>query len=59
MLVCYTGHTQKNGAVSIVFTIETAPLFGVCPVYVRIMEITSIFDMRLIVIAACTINWCL
>jgi hypothetical protein len=28
----YTGHTQKNGAVSIVFTIETAPFFCVCPV---------------------------
>jgi hypothetical protein len=27
-----TGHTQNNGAVSIVFTIETAPLFCVCPV---------------------------
>jgi hypothetical protein len=23
----YTGYTQKNGAVSIVFTIETAPIF--------------------------------
>jgi hypothetical protein len=28
----FTGHTQKNGAVSIVFTIETAPLFCVCSV---------------------------
>jgi hypothetical protein len=28
-----TGHTQKNGAVLIVFTIKTAPLFCVCPVY--------------------------
>jgi hypothetical protein len=28
-----TGHTQKNGAVSMVFTIETAPLFCVCPVF--------------------------
>jgi hypothetical protein len=27
-----TGHTQKNGAVSIVFTIETAPFFYVYPV---------------------------
>jgi hypothetical protein len=27
-----TGHTQKNGAVSIVNTIETAPFFCVCPV---------------------------
>ena len=30
---CYTGHTQKNGAVSKEFTIDTAPLFCVCPVY--------------------------
>ena len=29
----YTGHTQKNGAVSIVNTIKTAPFFCVCPVY--------------------------
>ena len=29
----YTGHTQKNGAVLIVFTIKTAPFFCVCPVY--------------------------
>jgi hypothetical protein len=27
-----TGYTQKNGAVSIVFTFETAPFFCVCPV---------------------------
>jgi hypothetical protein len=27
-----TGHTQNNGAVLIVFTIKTAPLFCVCPV---------------------------
>jgi hypothetical protein len=27
-----TGHTQKNGAVLIVNTIKTAPLFYVCPV---------------------------
>ena len=30
---CYTGYTQKNGAVSIVFTFETAPFFCVCPVH--------------------------
>jgi hypothetical protein len=30
----YTGLTQKNGAVLIVFTIETAPFFCVCPVYI-------------------------
>jgi hypothetical protein len=29
----YTGHTQKNGAALIVFTIKTAPFFCVCPVY--------------------------
>ena len=28
-----TGHTQKNGAVSIVNSFETAPFFCVCPVY--------------------------
>jgi hypothetical protein len=28
-----TGNTQKNGAVSIVFTIETAPFFCVYSVY--------------------------
>jgi hypothetical protein len=27
-----TGHTQKNGAVSIIFIIETALYFCVCPV---------------------------
>jgi hypothetical protein len=32
----YTGYTQKNGAVLIVFTIKTAPLFCVCPVFVII-----------------------
>jgi hypothetical protein len=26
-LLGYTGHTQKNGAVLIMFTIKTAPLF--------------------------------
>jgi hypothetical protein len=30
----YTGHTQKNGTVLIVFTIKTAPFFCVCPVYI-------------------------
>jgi hypothetical protein len=29
----YTGYTQKNGAVLIVNTIKTAPVFCVCPVY--------------------------
>jgi hypothetical protein len=35
----YTGHTQKNGAVLIVNTIKTAPLFCVCPVYVLLVYI--------------------
>jgi hypothetical protein len=29
----YTGNTQKNGAVSIVFTVDTAPFVCVCTVY--------------------------
>jgi hypothetical protein len=29
----YTGHIQKNGAISIVIPIETAPFFFVYPVY--------------------------
>jgi hypothetical protein len=33
-ITTYTGHTQKNGAVLILFTIKTAPFFCVCPVYV-------------------------
>jgi hypothetical protein len=28
------GHTQKNGAVLIVFTIKIAPFFCVCPVFI-------------------------
>jgi hypothetical protein len=32
-LFIYTGHTQKNGAVSIYIYYETAPFFCVCPVY--------------------------
>jgi hypothetical protein len=35
-IVAYTGHTQKNGAVSKVNSIETAPFFCVCPVYLLI-----------------------
>jgi hypothetical protein len=31
--MAYTGHTQKNGAVSKVCWFETAPFFCVCPVY--------------------------
>jgi hypothetical protein len=34
LLFLYTGHTHKNGAVVIVFTIKTAPFFCVCPVFV-------------------------
>jgi hypothetical protein len=30
----HTGHTQKNGAVSKVNTVDTAPFFCVCPVYI-------------------------
>jgi hypothetical protein len=33
-----TGHTQKNGAVSILFTFETAPFFCVCPVYIKVLN---------------------
>ena len=33
MLCFCTGHTQTNGAVSIAFTIETAPFFCVYPVF--------------------------
>jgi hypothetical protein len=32
-ILLYTGHTQKNGAVSIVFNTETAPFFCVYSVY--------------------------
>jgi hypothetical protein len=28
-----TGHTQNNGAVSSILTIQTAPFFCVCPVH--------------------------
>jgi hypothetical protein len=31
----YTGNTQKNGAVLIVFIIKTAPFFCVCPVRIQ------------------------
>jgi hypothetical protein len=33
LYMLYTGHTQQNGAVSIVNTVDTAPFFCVCPVY--------------------------
>ena len=34
--VLNTGHTQKNGAVSKEFTIDTAPFFCVCPVHLSL-----------------------
>jgi hypothetical protein len=30
-----TGHTQKNGAVSRLFTLSAAPFVCVCPVYYK------------------------
>jgi hypothetical protein len=30
--VIHTGHTQTNGAVYMVYSIDTAPFFCVCPV---------------------------
>jgi hypothetical protein len=29
----YTGHTQKNGAVYMVYSIDTVPFVCVCPVF--------------------------
>jgi hypothetical protein len=34
----HTGHTQKNGAVLIVFTLKTAPFFCVCPVFKNFLK---------------------
>jgi hypothetical protein len=34
----YTGHTQKNGAVSKEFTFDTAPFFCVFPVLMKILD---------------------
>ena len=47
MTVTYTGHTQKNGAVLIVFTIKTAPFFCVYPVLIFHLEIrdTSVLEV--------------
>jgi hypothetical protein len=39
----HTGHTQKNGAVLIVNTIKTAPLFCVRPVYCTVLVVME-FD---------------
>jgi hypothetical protein len=41
-LYIYTGHTQKNGAVLIVFSIKTAPFFCVCPVYIYTLMLDEI-----------------
>ena len=45
----YTGHTQTNGAVLIVFTINTAPFFCVCPVHtgIHIHEMEFIYSAKL------------
>jgi hypothetical protein len=40
--IIYIGHTQKNGAVVIVFTIKTAPFFCVCPVYLFLQKGASL-----------------
>ena len=37
----YTGYTQKNGVVSVVKTIETAPFFCEYPVYVKKLKILT------------------
>ena len=42
----YTGNTQKNGAVSIGITIETAPLFCVCSVYRTLMILITILCIK-------------
>jgi hypothetical protein len=39
-----TGHAQKNGAVSIVFTIETAPFFCVYSVLVISVSVESLYS---------------
>ena len=38
-----TGHTQNNGAVSVVFTIETAPFFCVCSVHAFFCGLCYVF----------------
>jgi hypothetical protein len=37
-----TGHTQMNGAVLLVFTIKTAPLFCVCPLHQQVYALNKI-----------------
>jgi hypothetical protein len=52
----YTGYTQKNGAVLIVFTIKTAPFFCVCPVdpthqssyYFAFTEVIKIWNTKIL-----------
>jgi hypothetical protein len=40
LYACFsTGHTQKNGAVLIVFTNKTEPFFCVCPVFIRVRSL--------------------
>jgi hypothetical protein len=50
----YTGYTQKNGAVSIVFTIEPAPFFcvySVCSLYRKespiVLQVYFLFRLKL------------
>jgi hypothetical protein len=45
-MATYTGHTQNNGAVSIVFTIETAPFFYVYPVLVPLHNSKGVLERR-------------
>jgi hypothetical protein len=44
MIYIYTGHTQKNGAVLIAFTIETAPFFCVYPVYIKLTKVKYLLE---------------
>jgi hypothetical protein len=50
----YTGNTQKNGAVSIVNSFETAPFFCVCPVYEMLYEYTNSVKPNYYVLQGCT-----
>jgi hypothetical protein len=59
--ISYTGHTQKNGVVSIGITIETAPFFCVYPVYTLYMQIAgfnnkTLSESRLQATAVCSRN---
>ena len=51
---CYTciackGHTQKNGAVVIVFTIKIAPFFCVCPVLLKVYDLNFLYFRNLFI----------